>query len=740
MMSVNIASEDVPDYLRRRLEDPTLTLTVACINSPFNVTMSGEDSGINLLKARLDEDGIFAHKLKTGMPYHTPIMQAIAEEYIKMMGQLTPNASVMTKVPIISTVTGANILPELVSKAEYWVRNLVSPVRFADAIRSTLDKTSEVQLGMLRVKPVYDVIEIGPHGALRRPCMDVIGQTSRKTEIRYTSVLDRNKSSVVTLMKLVGTLFTYGYSVSILNANRFNENHTSKPSFFTDLPQYPFDRSQRYWHESRLSYDFRMREPVPRSVLGSRVRDWNPLEPRWRKIISTKELPWVQDHIVSGRCIFPATGMLVMAIEAVQLIVARSKAVRGFLIKTAEFKNPISLQSDADGESSVETITNLRSLRKPFEKDSKWFEVWISTQSERAWKECFRCTIQLQFEEVKRPFDGSEEHLHAEEAASMTYKQASEMCSRPLPARSFYKFCAERGITYGPTFSILDDIRYHDENTVVGTIAITSIDFDYEGFVHPAILDAACQLCWLAPTRGLLDTIPTEIPFRLQNTYVAASGWKRTQTSRIRVASSANIKAVTKGVEGQIVMLADDGTLLCQVGQLELAPVANDDTLVNHDRRLLHGIKWAPCLSMSTTTDIDTECKADTFSGDEQAEIEYNETLTRVLCLAMEEALHFLSEADVQCAPRHLQKYISWMRRAVKSGHAHLDTSDHSLNNELDTIEALRPTWAVYTEVARNLIGIIRGDIDPLQLIFSTDLVERFYTDIFQSMSGFGVS
>lgn len=739
MISANLSSDDVPGYLERRIEDATIrsNVAIACINSPRNVTLSGDESTIDLLKDKLDEDNIFAHKLKTGMAYHSPAMKAIASEYMELMGELTRAATGYRSIPMISTVTGKPVAPKLVSRAHYWVSNLVSPVRFVDAMQSILDASSKVQLGLPRMRPVYDLVEVGPHSALRRPCMDIIERNPRKAEVRYTSVLSRNESSATALLKLIGTLFTYGYAVSATAAN--NQGDASKPgaSFLVDTPQYPFDRSQRYWHETRMSYDYRMRGQVPRDVLGARAQDWNPLEPKWRKIISTEELPWVHDHVVSGSCIYPATGMLVMAIEAVKQTVPENKIVKGFLIKDAEFKSPITLRSGPDDESRVETVINLRPIRKPYEKESKWFEIWISTYHEQTWTECFRCTIQVQLNEPQTQVDGGKELMLAHGDALAAYGNASASCKRPLQSRTFYKYCSDRGITYGPSFSILENIRCQDGYTAVGEVDVSLPTAEYEGLVHPAIIDAACQVCWLAPTRGLTDQIPTEVPHRLRDTYITASGWKSPQTSRVRIASTARFKEGGKGVEGSVIVLADDGSLLCKVGRLELSPVADDSQHRGLDRKLLHGIQWKPCLSMLRPSEIATACEAERFTGDEYAMIEYDQKLTMALCLVIEEALAQVSEHDRRMAPPHLEKYISWMGRVQQERSAstkELRNSEPPLDQLLAEVEALKPDWTLYISVARNLLAIVRGDVDPLELIFSTDLAERFYADIFHSM------
>lgn len=55
----------------------------------------------------------------------------------------------------------------------------------------------------------------------------------------------------------------------------------------------------------------------------------------------------------------------------------------------------------------------------------------------------------------------------------------------------------------------------------------------------------------------------------------------------------------------------------------------------------------------------------------------------------------------------------------------------HKLFLELET---RKPSWRVFAEVARNLPGIIRGDVDPLSLIFSTNPAEDLYSDCFAQL------
>jgi acyl transferase domain-containing protein len=301
MLSVNLPADDVSAYVEKAFPKPRShpEVTIACINSPINVTLSGTTDAIDQLEIQLRQDGIFAQKLNTGVAYHSPAMETLAAEYIKCMGHLEAS-DVHLRVPMVSTVTGNVITPHNLSQPEYWTSNLTSTVRFSDALQSVVSAISKVKLGAARSKVVFDLVEVGPHCALRRPCIDILERTPRKKELRYISTLYRQKSSLEGVLELVGKLFTYGYPVSVAEVNRqLRVENKDNNQFLVDAPHYPFNQSQKYWHESRTSYDYRMRPAVPRDVLGSRAQDWNPLEPKWRRFISVDELSWVGDHVVS---------------------------------------------------------------------------------------------------------------------------------------------------------------------------------------------------------------------------------------------------------------------------------------------------------------------------------------------------------------------------------------------------------------------------------------------------------
>ena len=308
-MSVNLPEHEVEGYLHGiAAANVGENINVACINSPLNCTLSGDETVIDAVKEKLDQDGIFAQKLKTGVAYHSTSMSAIADEYLSKMGTLDPGSSKPSAtIPMVSSVTGRSVRSAELMTAEYWVANMVSPVRFADAVQLLTQRSSTLKVGLGHIT---DLIEVGPHPALRRPVQDTLSQLSNKRQdIRYASVLHRSHPAVQTILELVGQLFSYGHAVSIMAANEQSVSNGPR-AFLIDCPEYPFDHSKSYWVESRLSRDFRLRESVSGETLGTKFYDWNPLEPRWRNFLSVESTPWIGDHVVSPH-LYPLVCVLI---------------------------------------------------------------------------------------------------------------------------------------------------------------------------------------------------------------------------------------------------------------------------------------------------------------------------------------------------------------------------------------------------------------------------------------------
>ncbi|KAK6192927.1 hypothetical protein LQW54_012976 [Pestalotiopsis sp. IQ-011] len=455
MMSVNISEANVDEYLEKA--GLGAEVTVACINSPQNITLSGDDTALDKLQKCLDEDEIFSRRLQTGVAYHSPAMKQISDEYRCSLATLEGRAT-GSSILMASSVTGQKISAAALSQSQYWVDNLVSPVRFADALQYLALAAPKAD----GLKTISDYIEIGPHAALKRPVLDTLGNVTRAKEFRYLSVLSKFESSIKSTLSAVGQLFVHGYPVSVGAVNQQDQDAQGS-LFLVDTPQYPFNHSQSHWHETRISRNWRFREAVPRSILGVRVTDWNPLQPRWRKMLRVSEIPWLEDHVIGGNILFPATGSLTMALEAVRQMAQPHQIITGYQVKEATFLKPIVIRPERE----TEVITHLRPLQQSYEKGALRFEVQLFTVVDEYWSECFKSTIHIQYDELKNEVDMQQESDVTAQMATSEFSDARAKAIFPIDETEFYAHHRRQGLSYGDVFSIARDISWDGKGLAV---------------------------------------------------------------------------------------------------------------------------------------------------------------------------------------------------------------------------------------------------------------------------------
>lgn len=305
-MSVGLSCVDVEPYLfeiNKMHSSEIGSVSVACVNSPRNVTLAGSEKTLGVLQAKLDKDEVFARKLNVQVAYHTNYMDDIASTYRSLIQGVAPSkpSYIQTGNPrMISTVTGEEISTCSLTE-DYWVQNLVSTVRFSRAVTYLCDQTPQrkkldhnTQDGIC----VDHFLEIGPHSTLRGPLKETVKSLKTATQIGYFSMLRRGEDALATALDAAAGLHCAGYEIDLAKVNH-PEERLIQPSMLTNLPAYPFNHERKYWLESRMSKSFRFREFPHHELLGTRVEDWNPLEARWRNRIILSEKPWLKDHTVS---------------------------------------------------------------------------------------------------------------------------------------------------------------------------------------------------------------------------------------------------------------------------------------------------------------------------------------------------------------------------------------------------------------------------------------------------------
>jgi zearalenone synthase (highly reducing iterative type I polyketide synthase) len=340
MMAVGMSREEAEDWISKV---DLGKIGVACVNSPESVTISGDVSGLDQLLPMLEAEKIFARKLKVGVAYHSHHMNEVMSEYLADIADIEVLRPAGEAAQMISSVTGSLVDPEDLGPY-YWVRNLVSPVEFADALVELVTPGGSPSKDISPANTVDLIIEVGPHTALGGPIQQILGAAGIKG-VSYAAALKRGHDGLGTVLKLAADLFIKG---APLNVRSVNEDDNCK--VLVDLPPYPWNHSKTFNVESRMSIDNHARKQPRKSLIGAPMPMTDEDEHVWRGFLSLEDEPWIRDHKLNSMVLFPAAGLLSMVLQAAQQMTDPGKVVRAFKMRDVTFMTAMLMNEDIPTE------------------------------------------------------------------------------------------------------------------------------------------------------------------------------------------------------------------------------------------------------------------------------------------------------------------------------------------------------------------------------------------------------
>lgn len=418
-----------------------------------------------------------------------------------------------------------------------------------------------------------------------------------------------------------------------------------------------------------------------------------------------------------------------MAIEAVQQAIPKSRKVQGYLVKQVEFPSPILVPES--WEKRIETQVRLRPVKKSQNEATSSFGIVIFSYSREKWTECCNATVMVEYGNAAL-------NTVTGEAIRDMYESASVSCSRPLDSSVLYRDAAENGIQYGEMFQLLQGVCWDGRNNALARVDVTKAKFGTESLVHPAVLDQAFQV--LRVSAG--QQRAANIPVRLEDAWFAPSAWQYPQTRSIQWLATSHTTSHGEhrnlnGEKGSIYAITEDGTVLCHIQQAIMATVSKEAE--GNDRKLLHSIDWKPQLSLLDRNQLSRLYSADIKDNEAAVVINY-----RKLCSILNTvAVHILKDLDRSRVPGNLHRHLEWLYFHVQRlPQSQLEEaramSKMEIKTRLREIDNILPSWKLYTECARKLPEILIGNIDPLEVIFKSDLADVFYADLFENLCADG--
>lgn len=739
MMAAGLSEEEVILEIEKA-SNGTEKVVVACVNSPRSVTISGDAAAIENLHKALEAKGVFARVLQVDTAYHSHHMQAIAHEYLARLKEA--NVTVLSsdsRVTMASSVT-EEIVENKSLGAEYWVSNLVQSVRFSGALTKLC--TSDAHA-------VDILLEVGPHGLFKAPVKEILqaafGETS---QIRYLSTLMRNKPADLTALEAAGQLVSCGH-VADLRAANFPNAPKQALSVLTDLPQYPWNHTRRYWYESRLSRDYRFRRFARTDLLGAPVSDWNPMEPRFRNFLRLREQPWLKDHVVQGVVLFPACGYLCMAIEACRQMAVISPST--FLPPRADSVMEYRLREISISRALVvpeadEGVEIVLSMRCPPQDGSSPAGVWsefciFSYTADGGWAENCRGLVSVSAQAT------TDDELAQECLADWTAAHSGGV--RGLEAKTFYRSVDALGLTYGPTFQGLQDISVNSavRGQAAGVVQVTDTKatipkaFEHDRLLHPATLDTFLQLGLAALGGAEMSQlrsamVPTFIEEMTVSADIAAQIGDRLNilaTARRLSARDAlgDIVALDPNTSRPVVLM--DGFKFVTINS------SSDSSDVEAPPKHCYQAVWEPDVELVEPSDLNRELQAVPRVDNRSRSVKDLELLSYYL---VDKAIREVDESEMSAMlPHHKKLYqaLCDIRGTVLDKTHPAQTEEWQKLHSPEVTSKLEAMIKHYNEdqtayegrllvrIGQALPSIFRQEVEPLTLMTHENLLENYY-------------
>ena len=718
-------------------------IAIACFNSPKNITASGSRAKIEALVEVLETGNIFARLIKVENAYHSSYMEAIASEYRGLIAGLAPRVheNVDALPSFFSTVYNRKVAPAELLEAKYWVDNMVSPVRFAEAMLLMMGAQGKKtkKLRAPKQNTLDTLLEIGPHAALKGPIREILAQANTGGKLTYESMLVRGISAQQTSLAVAGRLHCLGFKINLRNINSWGVK-LGGAKMLVDLPAYAFNHSQRYWSESRLSKNFRFRQFPRHELLGAPISDWDPSEAVWRNFIRASENPWIKDHRVTGATIYPGAGMLVMAIEASRQLADPSKQIKGYRLREISFLKALVIPLTSDG---IETHFYLR----PYHSNASgeptvWNEFRLCSYENDEWRENCRGMITIEYESNETPVDAGLEAARALAAHQETFSRAVELCKTAIDPKQLYEYFSTVGLDLGPNFQRLSHVHFSNDEAV-GIMNTPNMahnmpkKYMHHHVIHPTTLDAILQIMIAALTKGGRELMQVMIPTSIRDLWISSKFETHPEVMHLYAKSKyigfrqsgARVLALDKDSKEPWAIIED-----FQATAVSGRNSTADDRNV---RRLCFNIDWKPDPSLLDQTQANMVIKAPLFTPAEVPSAIIEE-LEFVCYMYISRYIAGCTTEHVTRMLPHHQKYISWMRHQLQrfeSGdlmHGCPEWKQWAQDQTfVDSLVArIRDSGhdgKLGVTVGENLPGILSGETDALEILFKDQLVENIY-------------
>ncbi|WP_432046097.1 type I polyketide synthase [Streptomyces asiaticus] len=504
------------DQAKERIAAWDGAISVAAVNGPGSVVVSGDPKALDEMVAQLEGEEIRVRRVPVDYASHSAHVEAIREELLEVLAGLQPRSS---EVPFYSTVSG-ELVDTAGLDAEYWYRNLRQTVELESTTRTLLDDGHGV------------FIEVSPHPVLTLPVQQTVEAAEAQAVVVGT--LRRDEGGLERFLTSAAEVFVRGAEV---NWATVLEDRGGRR---VELPTYVFQR-ERYWLEAPADAGDvgsvglgSLGHPLLGAVVSLASGGGVLLSGR----LSLATHGWLADHAVHGIVLLPGTAF-------VELLVQAGDQVGCGRVEELVLEAPLILPEQGGVHLQVEVgeadASGFREV-SVFSREEAEGEGAVWTRHARG---------------VLAPMEGAR-------GASIDFGVWPPVGAEVVDVSGEYVRAAENGLEYGPVFQGLRR-AWRRGGEVFAEVELPEEERERAGQfgLHPALFDAALHA--LGVSEGLAGGSGSLLPFSWRGFALDAVG---ATALRVRLAS------VGVGSDAVSVVVGDEsGRGVASVESLVLRPV-----------------------------------------------------------------------------------------------------------------------------------------------------------------------
>jgi len=504
-------------------------LSVAAVNGPSAVVVSGEPASLDELLQVCESEGVWARRVAVDYASHSAAVEELREELIEALAGIEP---VSCGVPFFSTATGG-LFDTAGLDGEYWYRSLRERVRFEDAVRALASDACAF-------------IEVSPHPVLGVAVQETLEDLGIDERVGVLGSLRRGEGGLERFVHSLAEAWVVGAAVD------WRRLFAGSGARRVDLPRYAFQR-ERYWLSSAAAAGDLSGAGLGvagHPLLGAAVQVAGGEGWLFTGRLSLATHPWLADHAVLGTVLLPGTGFL-------ELVLAAGRTVGCEGVEELTFEAPLVLaaegavqlqvsvgEPDGDGRREIVVYSRPQAHHEDGEEQGEEAGGWTRHASATA-------------------LIGMEADTHA--GGSDARRLGSEwppVGAQELDVELLYDRLAETGFGYGPVFQGLQAAWSRDGEIFAEVALGDEVAAEAAKFgVHPALLDAALH-AGLPEWGEELQADGVVLPFAFGRVCLYRDG-----ASLLRV-------CLTRGEDGVSMTAFDEtGECILSIGSLVFRPI-----------------------------------------------------------------------------------------------------------------------------------------------------------------------